>query len=67
MNSRLLLSLLLLQLTFILLNISSLGLLESYGINEIQEKNNTINFEKLVSEYINWWSNVPIVRRSSTS
>jgi hypothetical protein len=59
MNSRLLLTLLLLQLTFILLNISSLDLLESYGINEIQEKNNTINFEKLVSEYINWWSNVP--------
>ena len=60
MNSRLFLTFLLTQLTFILLNISSLGLLESYGINEIQEKNNnTINFEKLVTEYINWWSNVP--------
>jgi hypothetical protein len=60
MNSRLLLTLLLSYLTFILLNIPSLGLLESYGINEIQEKNNnTINFEKLVNEYINWWSNVP--------
>ena len=35
--------------------------MESHGINETQQKNNdTVNFEKLVAQYLNWWINIPI-------
>lgn len=34
---------------------------EVHGINESPQKNkNTVNFEKLVAQYLNWWINVPI-------
>ena len=33
---------------------------EAHGSNEIQKNNNTINFEKVVAEYLNWWINVPV-------
>ena len=33
---------------------------EVHGINESPQKNkNTVNFEKLVAQYLNWWINVP--------
>jgi hypothetical protein len=61
MNSRLLLTLLLSHLAFfvILLNFVPFDLLKAYGINETEKNNTNINFEKLVSQYLNWWANVP--------
>jgi hypothetical protein len=51
---------LLVSFTFVFLNLFSFNLLENAsGINETQN-NNTINFEKLVSEFLNWWINVPV-------
>jgi hypothetical protein len=62
MISNFVLTFLLLSFTFIFLNFSSFNILEeSHGINETQQKNNdTVNFEKLVAQYLNWWINVPI-------
>ena len=53
---------LLISFTFIfLIFFSSFNLLEEvYGINETQKNNNTANFEKLVTQYLNWWINVPV-------
>ena len=61
MIAKLVLTFLLVSFTFIFLTFSSFNILESYGINETQQKNNdTVNFEKLVAQYLNWWINVPI-------
>jgi hypothetical protein len=58
MNTSLLLKFLLSQFIFIiLLHFSSFDLLKSYGINDTQ--NYSINFNKLVEEYLNWWANLP--------
>ena len=49
--------------TFIVLNLFSFNILEeAHGINETQKNNNnnSVNFEKLVNEYLNWWVNVPV-------
>ena len=43
--------------TFVLLN-TSFNLVEIYASNET--KQNSIDFEKLVGDYINWWINVPV-------
>ncbi len=59
MVQKLLWILLLVPLTFILLNFSSFNLIEVYGITEISQKNNTLNTETLVDEYLNWWANLP--------
>jgi hypothetical protein len=62
MNKSLLLTFLLSQFTFIIiiiiLHFSSFNLLEAYGINETQ-RNYSIDFDKLVAEYLNWWVNLP--------
>ena len=60
MNESLLLTFLLSQFTFIiiLIHFSTFNLSEAYGINEIQ-RNYSINFDKLVNEYLNWWANLP--------
>ena len=62
MISKFVLTFLLVSFTFIFLNFLSFNILEeSHGINETQQQNNdTINFEKLVAQYLNWWINVPI-------
>ena len=62
MISKFVLTFLLVSFTFIFLNFLSFNILEeSHGINETQQKNNdTVNFEKLVAQYLNWWINVPI-------
>ena len=63
MISKLVLTFLLVSFTFIFMNFFSFNILEeAYGINETQKNNNnnTVNFEKLVSEYENWWINVPV-------
>ena len=62
MIHKLVLTFLLVSFTFIFLNFLSFNILEeSHGINETQQKNNdTVNFEKLVAQYLNWWINVPI-------
>ncbi len=60
MIPKLVLIFMLVSFTFVFLNLFSFNLLEKvYGINETQN-NNTINFEKLVNEYLNWWVNVPV-------
>ena len=60
MISKLVLTFLLVSFTFIFLTFS-FNIVESYGINETQQKNNdTVNFEKLVDQYLNWWINVSI-------
>ena len=60
MIPKLVLTFLLVSFTFIFLNFLSFNILESHGINETQQKNNdTVNFEKLVTQYLNWWLNVP--------
>jgi hypothetical protein len=47
--------------TFIFLNLFSFNILEeAHGINETQKNNNTVNFEKLVVEFLNWWIKVPV-------
>ena len=54
---------LLVSFSFIFLTFFSYNILEeAHGINETQQKNNNdaVNFEKLVSEYENWWINVPV-------
>jgi hypothetical protein len=59
--SKLVLIFLLVSFTFIFLNLFSFNILEeAYGSNEIQKNNNTINFDKLVAEYLNWRINVPV-------
>src|SRR5688572_28731392 len=61
MISKLVLSFLLISFTFIFLNFFSFNILgKAHGINETQKNNNTVNFEKLVNEYLNSWINVPI-------
>ncbi len=61
MIPKLVLAFLLVSFTFIFLYFLSFNILESHGINETQQKNNdTVNFEKLVAQYLNWWINVPI-------
>ena len=61
MIPKLVLTFLLVSFTFIFLTFFSFNILESHGINETQQKNNdTVNFEKLVAQYWNWWINVPI-------
>jgi hypothetical protein len=63
MIPKLVLIFLLVSFTFVFLNLFSFNLLEKvYGINEIQKNNNndTVNFEKLVTQYLNWWINIPI-------
>jgi hypothetical protein len=50
---------LLVPLTFILLTFSSFNLLNVYGITENPQKNNTLNTETLVDEFLNWWANLP--------
>jgi hypothetical protein len=60
-DSKLVLIFLLVSFTFIFLNLFSFNILEeAHGSNEIQKNNNTINFDKLVVEYLNWWINVPV-------
>lgn len=61
-DSKLVLIFLLVSFTFIFLNLFSFNILEeTHGINETQKNNNnTVNFEKLVAQYENWWINVPI-------
>ena len=60
-DSKLVLIFLLVSFIFIFLNFFSFNILkEAHGINETQKNNNTGNFEKLVTEYLNWWINVPI-------
>ena len=60
MISKFVLTFLLVSFTFIFLTFS-FNIVESYGINETQQKNNdTVNFEKVVAQYLNWWINVPI-------
>ena len=60
MISKLVLTFLLVSFTFIFLTFS-FNIVESHGINETQQKNNdTVNYEKLVAQYLNWWINVPI-------
>jgi len=44
-------------LIFVILYFSNIQ--EAYSSNETQKNNNTVNFEKLVSDYLNWWVNVP--------
>jgi hypothetical protein len=44
-------------LIFVILYFSNIQ--EAYSSNETQKNNNTINFEKLTSDYLNWWVNVP--------
>ena len=61
MIPKLVLTFLLVSFTFILLTFFSFNIQESYGFNETQQTNNdTVNFEKLVAQYLNWWINVPI-------
>ena len=61
MISKLVLTFLLVYFTFIFINFFSFNILEeAYGINETQKNNNTVNFEKLVNEYLDWWINVPV-------
>ena len=62
MIPKLVLTFLLVSFTFIFLYFLSFNILqEAHGINETQQKNNdTVNFEKLVAQYLNWWINVPI-------
>ena len=60
MISELVLTFLLVSFTFIFLTFS-FNIVESHGINETQQKNNdTVNIEKVVPQYLNWWINVPI-------
>ena len=60
MIPKLVLTFLLVSFTFIFLYFLSFNILESHGINETQQKNNdTVNFEKLLTQYLNWWLNVP--------
>jgi hypothetical protein len=50
----------LVSFTLIFLNLFSFSILEAYSVNEVSQKyNNTINFDNLLAEYINWWVNVP--------
>ena len=44
-------------LIFVILYFSNIQ--EAYSSNETQKNNNTVNFEKLTSDYLNWWANVP--------
>src|SRR5215203_4008235 len=63
MIAKLVSTFLLVSFTFIFLTFFSFNILqEAHGINETQQKNNndTVNFEKLVAQYLNWWINVPI-------
>src|SRR5215204_141200 len=63
MIAKLVSTFLLVSSTFIFLTFFSFNILqEAHGINETQQKNNndTVNFEKLVAQYLNWWINVPI-------
>ena len=63
MIPKLVLTFLLVSFSFIFLTFFSYNILEeAHGINETQQKNNNdaVNFEKLVSEYENWWINVPV-------
>ena len=52
----------LISFTFIFLTLFSFNMLkEAQGINEVSQKNdNALNFEKLVTEFLNWWVNVPV-------
>jgi hypothetical protein len=62
MISKLVSTFLLVSFTFIFLTFFSFNILEeAHGINETQQKNNndTVNFEKIVPEFLNWWANVP--------
>lgn len=45
-------------LIFVILYFSNIQ--GAYSSNERQKNNNTVNFEKLVSDYLNWWINVPV-------
>ena len=61
MIPKLVLTFLLVSFTFIFINFFSFNILEeAHGINETQKNNNTVNFEKLVNEYLDWWINVPV-------
>lgn len=53
---------LLVSFTVIFLTLLSVNMLkEAQGINEVSQKNdNALNFEKLVTEFLNWWVNVPV-------
>ena len=56
------LNLLLLSFSFIFVILYLSNIQEIYGSssNETQRNNNTVNFEKMVNDYLNWWINLPI-------
>ncbi|MGE5863165.1 MAG: hypothetical protein ACM31H_05280, partial [Nitrososphaerales archaeon] len=61
MIPKLVLTFLLVSFTFIFLTFFSFNLLEeAHGINETQKNNNAVDLEKLVTEFLNWWINVPV-------
>jgi len=60
MIPKLVLTFLFVSFTFIFLSLFSFNILEEAdGINETQKNNNTVNFEKILTEYLNWWANIP--------
>ena len=54
------LNFLLISITFIFVILHLSNIQEIFGNNETQRNNNTVNFEKMVNDYLNWWINVPI-------
>jgi len=59
MTNKLFLNFLLVSFTLIFVILYFSNIQEAYSSNETQKNNNTVNFEKLVSDYLNWWVNVP--------